>query len=641
MPNPGQRNSWRKAIPSHLFPWLVFTMAAGWSGLARAQWITQTNLLTGGWNGVFLHVDASHATLDELVGGDPGNPITEIWYWQPSLPTGQFTDSPQRPADTGSQWSSWKRLTGPTSALRRLSGNGAYAVRVTNSVSSYAWKVKGRPVTPTYRWTLTGMNFLGFPIPSDRAPSFEALFSPEPDLLANAEVYHYQGNNLGPTNPRLIDNLRTGTATRSEAYWIRAGETYNQYFGPIQLVGVNAAGIGFGDTRSQVNLRLRNAANRPMVVTLRQLTSEESPSGQPAIEGSPTLLLRGALNTTNLTYGYSPLAAGPQQWSLAAAGQQGSEVELVLGLNRSVMSGQTGALFAGVLRFTDSLGLSQVDVSVSAEKSSFAGLWVGGASVGYVSHYLKTYAKAGNAIELAALLDRLQLAEGAGGFHYETDPATGRVLVFGGPDQRKGSYLLDGPIKVDSGSVARPFPLRLIVHHDGTASRLLQKVFVGTGISSNAVTTLRESLLLPSQIAEARRISCVHLPTSAGNVPWSFTGAMRPGQSMSVDVPLSFDNSSSNPFVHAYHPDHDNLDAQFASALPRGWESYGVTRRMTLSFTTPRDDFTSLTQGSQDLVGNYAEVVTFQSRDARTREFNLLGTFELKQLNHIASLTTE
>ncbi|HKX60293.1 MAG TPA: hypothetical protein VJS65_00595, partial [Verrucomicrobiae bacterium] len=390
----------------------------------------------------------------------------------------------------------------------------------------------------------------------------------------------------------------------------------------------------------QSQLRLRNLANVPIVITLRTVASETPPVGQTNIAGFPPLLLRGPINSTNLTFGYSSLNAGAPTWNLAAAGEVGSEVELIIGLNRSQMGGAPGTLFASVLRFTDSLGLAQIDMAVSAEKESTSGLWLGGAALSYVSHYLKPYAKATNAADFAALLARLQLSQGANGFHYELDTNTGRVLVFGGPQSKTGSYLLDGPIKIDSGTVARPFPLRLILHQDGTSARLLQKVFHGVGLSSNDVVATRQSLLLPSRLGEARRISSVHFPASAGNAPWSLTGTMQPGGSLTAVVPLSHDDQASNPFLHTYHPDHDNLDASFSAPLARGLESYGVTRQITLNFTAPEDDFNSLTRGGGDLTGNYAEVMTFEARGSQTRQYNVLGTFTLKRLNDIATLTS-
>jgi hypothetical protein len=48
-----------------------------------------------------------------------------------------------------------------------------------------------------------------------------------------------------------------------------------------------------------------------------------------------------------------------------------------------------------------------------------------------------------------------------------------------------------------------------------------------------------------------------------------------------------------------------------------------------LSFTTPENDFNSLTRGSQDFSGNYSEAITFQARGSDTRQFNVLGTFAL------------
>lgn len=619
---------------------LAFLLLVGWGHEARAQWSTQTNALKPGWNAIFLQVDASYTTLDQSIGNDPANPIQEVWYWQPTLPTGQFVDSPQVPTDAGSQWITWTRSTSASSRLQHLTGNGAYLVKVAKTVTSYNWLVKGKPVSPTFRWTLTGLNFIGFPTPSGSAPPFDAFLAPAPQALQSAEIYSYPGGDLGPKNPILVTALRNTSVRRDQAYWVRAGESYNQYFGPVQLLDVSPSGIRFRDTLGQTQFRIRNLATVPVAITLRSIASEDAPVGQTQIVGKPALLLRGAINTTNLTFGYSSLESAERTWNLAAAGEVGSEVEVILGLDRSKMSGVPGALFGGILRFTDSLGLSQLDVAVSAEKESTAGLWVGSAAVNYVSQYLKPYAKATNSEDFAFLLNRLQLGEGSNGYHYERDTNTGRVLVFGGPDHKTGSYLLDGPIKIDSGKVARPFQMRLIVHNDGTTSKLLQKVYHGVGVSSNLVLATKEEFLLPSQLSEARRISSVQFPTSAGNLPWNFTGTMQQGGSITVSVPLAYDDHSSNPFLHTYHPDHDNLDAQFATELPQGVESYGVTRQLTLSFQAPADDFNSLTRGSQDLNGNYAEVITLQGRGTQTRQYNVLGTFTLKRISDIASLTS-
>ena len=143
---------WTRAcerLTARVLSWFVFGVVLGCCQQGHAQWSTQTNALRPGWNSVFLHVDASYATLNELVGNDPNNPIEEVWYWQPALPTGQFVDSPQVPTSAGTQWSTWTRALGPDSLLQRLTPNGAYLVKVSNTFTSYNWLVKGKPVLPT------------------------------------------------------------------------------------------------------------------------------------------------------------------------------------------------------------------------------------------------------------------------------------------------------------------------------------------------------------------------------------------------------------------------------------------------------------------------------------------------------------
>jgi hypothetical protein len=606
---------------------------------AMGQWVTQSFELKAGWNAVYTHVDSSYATLNALIGDDPNNPIIEVWAWEPAVSLQQFIQSPQLPTTGNSQWASWSRALGPTSALQRLGGNIACLVRVDSAVPNYVWQLKGKPALPQYQWTTTGLNFLGFPTPAAAPPWFDDFLAKSPELQQKAEVYHYPGGELGVDNPARLFAFRSTPLRRGQAYWIRSGTHFNRYFGPFELTLQSEQGAHFRDTGGQYRFRIRNATAQPVTVNLNLLASEAPPVGEQPVLAAPPLMARGELDLTTLRHGYFKLAEGPRSWTLSPQGQQGSDIEVIIGLNRSQMSGNPGDLYAGILRFTDTLNLSQVDVPVSAEMASTAGLWVGGASVNYVSHYLKNYARAESQIEFARLLDRLGLVQGQDGYNYVRDESTGRVLVFGGAENRTGSYLLDGPVKVDSGKVARPYPLRLIIHNDGNLSRLFQHVYFGVGLGSNEVVTTRETLLLPARLDVARRISAVHLPASQGNAPWTFAGEMRQGGALATTVELAYDDQVSNPFLHTYHPDHDNLDARFETQLPQGNESYGVTRQISLSFTAPDDDFGSLTAGSQTLTGNYAEIITVIARGGETKEFHSLGYFTLKRISNIATLT--
>lgn len=618
---------------------LVTLLAFLTSVRTHAQWITQSFTLQDGWNAIYLHVDASHDTLDNLIRNDASNPIQEVWLWAAPASVQQFVESPQAPSGSGSQWVTWSRVDAAgSSALQRLSGNVACLVRVASS-TGYVWNLKGKPVPPRYQWTGTGLNFIGFPTPSATPPNFEDFLSKAPGLAQTSEIYRYPGGDLGLTNPVRLFALRTTPVRRGEAVWMRTGTTFNGYFGPFDLDLQSSSGVHFHDTIGQYRIRLRNASSSQVTVTLNLLASETPPAGQTAISQIPPLLLRGALNLTNLSYGFSDLNAGPQSWVLAAKGQAGSDVEVILGLNRSAMTGAAGAFYAGILRLTDSLNLSQVDLPVSGEVASQGGLWVGSASVASVGHYLKKFAQATNRVDFTNVLARLQLTNGADGVSYVWDEASTRILAFGGPQNKSGSYVLDGPVKVDAGTVARPFPLRLIVHNDGSNSRLLQQVYYGIGLSTNPVVATKESLLLPSQLASARRITAVHLPKSVANTSWALTGNMMQGSSLSTTVDLAYDDQLANPFLHTYHPDHDNLDALFAAPLPQGVESYGVKRQITLNFTAPASDFDSLTAGTQTLSGNYAEAVIFLARGSDAKQFQGIGSFTLKRISNIATLT--
>ena len=395
------------------------------------------------------------------------------------------------------------------------------------------------------------------------------------------------------------------SVARGQAFWIRAGSYFNNYFGPFN-VALPGNGVVFGDSLSQVSFHLQNTTPSTVTVQLTLQSSESPPPGQAPIAGLPPLVVRGALNPTNLTYAVSYLTTtNSLSFTLTPQGQSGSDLAIDLGVNRASFDGTPGALYAGMLKFTDSYNLTEVDVPVSAQPSTYSGLWVGSAAVSQVANYLKIY----------------QLDQ-------NNNPVLGS----------NGAYVVTG-INTNLGATSSAFPLRLIVHNDGTNVALLQRVFYGSDPYSNSIVTTSESYLDPAQLGNARRITAVQLPFTATNQPWLFTGQLVPGGTLSTTVNLPYDDQASNPFLHTYHPDHDNLDGTFQHELPIGSESYGVSRQITLSLNAPGNDFASLTQFGQAFQGAYTETITMTGLGNATRTFNVAGAFALSRISPISSLT--
>ncbi|MCZ7640520.1 MAG: hypothetical protein M5U12_33370 [Verrucomicrobia bacterium] len=328
----------------------------------------------------------------------------------------------------------------------------------------------------------------------------------------------------------------------------------------------------------------------------------------------PPLLVRGALDPVDLTYGVSALPLNaPRTWTLAPGGAPGAEVEVVLGLDRAAITVNAGELLAAVLRVTDSRGHNRVDFPVSAQPESRAGLWVGAAAVTAVGQYLKTYQR-----------------------------GSGDTPVL----DANGKYIVT---EVDTSMQPVPpshaYPLRLIVHNPASGpATLLQRVYYGFNAVSNAVVANQESALARNLLGEARRLSASHLPWSAANPGWAFSGGLDHGAVLSATVTTPFNDQASNPFLHTYHPDHDNLNARFSAELPQGSESYRVVREITLNVKPPASDFNSRVAAGLKLKGDYREVIRLAGlarggNTFDTRQFEVRGVFELSRIADVPTLT--
>jgi hypothetical protein len=575
---------------------------------ARAQWQTQTLLIKPGWTAVYLHVDASYVNLDALIGSDPNNPIAEVWMWQPAG-TIQYVTSPLNPTTGSSQWATWQRLASSVpSTLATLVPNAAFLIHSLAS-TNYLWKVKGQPVAPSYIWATTGFNLLGFPTSTNNPPALDTFLSLQPAFASAADIYQYTGGDLGPANPFQIFALHTVPVTRGQAFWVRSSTYFdsyyvNSFFGPFQ-VGVSR-GLSFSNTASALSFHLSNPTPFPVTVKLNLLPSEDPPAGQAPIAGLPPLLVRGALAASNLTYSASNLTtSASQSWTLPPRGQAGSDIVIVLGVNRAAFTGNARDVYAGILRFTDSNNYTEVDVPVSASPSSYTGLWVGSAVVSRVANYLKSYQLDTNGSPLI----------GANGAYVVTNVNTSL-----------------GPVANNAN-----FSMRLILHNDGNNVVLLQRVFYGADVNSNLVLATSESLLDQTKLSNARRLTAVQFPWTADNQTWPFSGHLVPGATLTTTVPLDYGDQANNPFLHTYHPDHDNLTADFKREQPRSVESYDLNRVITLSLGSTGADFASLTQFGQSFKGNYSETITLSG--STSRAFNVSGGFSINHISSIAVLS--
>ncbi len=549
-------------------------------GTSHAQWKTETYDLKGGWNAIYLHGDATHATPDQhFASGDAAN-ILEIWRWNTNPNQVQFTTSPQIPSAGTPEWTVWKR-DGSVSDLTNLSANSAYLVKCLGSATdSYQVTIPQRPVPPATTWVRAGANLLGFPSFKNTTnfPLFSDYFATFPAAIApNSKIFKYTGGDFGPANPIQVFSPGQEQVDRNQAYWFESAVISN-FYAPLEISLSNPGGFDFGRTGSVITARIRNRTAATVTVTITPTSSDSPPASQPAIEGDVPLTLRTP------EAGTGQIIATPITTPVQQVVGPGATVNLSFGIDRPAMTGASDAFYASLLRFNDSDDLIDICIPARASVTSLAGLWIGDA-------------------EVSAVESKVPTSPG------ETTP--------------------------------RPFPLRLLTHvaDDGTA-RLLSQVFLGTlddepnGHPTGLCT--KEAGLKQDQKANALRLGVAHMPLD--QVITAGSGSVALGSTLvrTINIPW---NDPTNPFVHQYHPDHDNRDARPDGTnvpLGDGVESHSVSRTCTFEVTAAPPGGTGvLGWGNTVIGGNYTEVLSGLHKQSIT----VSGTFTLRRVSEIGAIT--
>ena len=569
----------------------IFWVLALLATTAQAQWYSKTYTIKPGWNAVWLSGEASYATVGELMASAPG--VTEVWRWNPNPDQTQFIQSPSSPTVLSDEWTVWKR-DGTETKLVRMVGNSAYLINST-ATADLSFSIRMKAVAPKATWLLSGGNFIGVPslntsYPIKGGPVMSDYFS---SMLAGGitglppglKIYQYVGGALGASNPAVVS--LTSKVDPDTPYWFNYSPV-SDFTGPVSFELPGADGLAFGRTLSTLTVGItnRNVSAGSLNFTLEK--SDAAPSGQPSVTGGVALTRRtydsdtGALTETQLGEGSA--------FSVRIDPYSNSTLEF--GVTRTGML-DTG-VYASILRVKDSAGFMDVRLPATAQAASPAGLWMCEVSVNAVG----------------------------------STPSVARAAS-------ANTSNLTEPTTTDS-TITQPteqtFPLYFLIHIDSSGvSRILRQAFIGKLTSAgNALgITIKQSLIQSAAVSDVRPLRyfspimpyATKLVTATGTAPVALTWSLF----------HAYDDPA-NPFVHTYHPDHDNLDAKFATKLPSGVESYDVTRTCNLSFTaSPPDKSTVVGWGSSIIGGNYTESIS----GINSTTLYASGTFKMRRLSEV------
>lgn len=574
----------------------VFSLASFvCGGSARGQTMTQSFVLQPGWNSVYLEVQPADNRADAVFGGLP---IATVWTRAERLSSVEFIQNASEDLFNQPGWLAWLNPSRADAFLGNLYAvlpNHAYLIQMTNS-APMTWNVSGRPSFRHSEWVPDSFNLKGLPVDSAIQPTFQEFFRPSVAHYDTAAARLQPIYRLSPAGEWVLAApdavIRSG-----EAYWIFC-KGASDYLAPMDVQLQRGDGIDFAEEIGEIGIRIRNRRTTSLNAVVRELNPT-----------SPNALAY---------FQFDPTAGG--QWldlpaPLVQSADAGGEARLRLAIRRRNIS---GSKFTSLLQITDGLG-SRLMVPVAAEKT----------------------------VITAAALKKANVAAAATSGH--AGLWSGVVTIDGVSETRAVDPTAPTPVKA-------PLGLRIIIHVDaGGQARLLKEVIqmwrngsYTNDTSGNLVldkpgeyVLLTDDRLI-SEFSGAtlrdgtpagRRLSAVGFDFSNGltNNFVELAGVFAVANRLTADITLPHD-APTNPFLHRYNPDHDNLNRSFNGPQE---ESFTVRRQIELNFTaSPINGSAAPDFGYSEMGGSYREQITGLHKKA----IFLGGTFRLRRVSAISEL---
>jgi len=415
---------------------------------------------------------------------------------------------------------------------------------------------------PVTEWVPNALNLAGLPVDPAARPSFAQLLRDTPEInTAPGTSSGIYGVAPDGREYQIRQTERT-LVEPGAAYWVRLRQ-FTRYPFPVVIEGSSGSRdrIDFGRDAKEATVTLRNATlSTPITLRLRLLASDAAPPGSPEIASLVPLAYFVSTIFTN-EFGWR---AFPDELPVSLA--PGETKELRLAVSRALMSpytptGTNGAVYCSLLEARGSPHgiLLLLPITAESEKVHRVGLQSLAAGEG---------TKQGGAPgDLPAYSVNQGLWVGQVQLTHVSRPSYNTNVV------KDPNALLPA---------SSPLNTRLLVHVDssGNASLLQRVMLAWEGVGTNGQYRLyRDESGVPASDKEVYRLSSVTLPIMP---PLPLTGLF--GDTLAATVNLGYDDPV-NPFKHAFHPDHDNLDELFSTnKLPPGLESFNVSRDILLNY---------------------------------------------------------
>lgn len=549
---------------------VAFGLLLAASSAARAtSEVTQVLQLQPGWNAIFLEVQPEPADVDSVFGGLP---VASVWTWNPNFGAVDFIQNPDDGLSTEEGWLAWFPPNRPSHFLTNLfavRANRAYLVKLLGD-QPVTLTVSGLPVVRSFTWVPDSFNFVGFHVDPQNPPTFTDFLAPAPEL-AGQPIFRLEASGVWePVQNPLSTPIRSG-----EAYWIFA-EGPSTYTGPLVVDLEIGDTIEYARTLSQHVVEVTNLRSVNSLVRI-----EKAGSG-----GGLPMAVR-ILDETTSEISWPEL---PDTFDLTVPAEESLGIRLAPDRDRFSFDRHET-----VLEISDGLGFRRfVAVGASATQAGVLP------------------ASSTSSTLMASRSGMQRLVSGATASHPFAGLWVGVVTVNAVSESQTGDF--------EPTPTGRNFRFRILIHVDSLGrARLLKEVIQlfeeGTKVPDpddpDRLTTdepgrfvlLTDEDLIPDFQGAALRDG-VPVGSRLSTAAYDFEGDLvdlqggfGPGNVLSTTLVLE-PELPTNPFRHQFHPDHDNLDAQFLNFRE---EAYTVTRDLELEFVEEIESLALISRGQLSL----------------------------------------